>query len=137
MNARQIAVSTDTYAAIWGDRKPGEESEDAILRRKFGVSLQPPPKVSNGYSPSGKIGFRDPRFGIELPEGFEVFRVYLGTEYRAKAINGQWMLQSTGKSYPSFNQLSRAIGAKVENAWNNWYYRGPDGKRYLITGLRK
>ena len=137
MSTRQISVSTDTYAAIWGDRKPGEENEDAILRRKFGVAPPSPSESSAGQPTQNKIGFRDPRFGIELSEGFEVFRIYLGTEYRAKANGGKWLLAQTGKSYPSLNQLSRAIGAKVENAWNNWYFIGPDGKRQLITALRR
>jgi hypothetical protein len=39
--------------------------------------------------------------------------------------------------HPSFNQLSRAIRTKVENAWNNWYYIEKSGKRQLINNLRK
>jgi hypothetical protein len=135
---RQISVSTDTYAAIWGDRRPGEDDEEAILRRKFGVSSKSvPPAATTGQMKAGGIGFRDSRFGIELPEGFEIFRVYLGTEYRAKAINGKWVLQSDGREFPSLNQLSQAIGARTENAWQNWYYRGGDGKRCLVSALRK
>ena len=132
---REITISTDVYAAIWAARHPGEESEEAILSRilKIQPSAKKPPTVP--ASPS-KIGFRDPRFGIELPEGFEIFRTYLHVEYRAKAISGKWQLQSTGKAYPSLNQLSRAIGAKIENAWQNWYYTGTDGKRHLVDSLR-
>lgn len=133
-NLRPVMVSTATYAAIWGDRRPGEETEDAIIGRKFGISEPPPPSAA---MVNVKIGFRDPRFGIELPEGFEVFRIYLGKEYRAKASGGAWLLASDGKKYPSFNQLSNAIGAKTENAWRNWYYLGPNGNRHLIDSLRK
>jgi len=32
---RTIQVSVDTFAAIWADRRAGENSEDEILRRKF------------------------------------------------------------------------------------------------------
>jgi hypothetical protein len=133
---RSIPVSTDTYAAIWARRQPGEESEDDILARVFKVARVPAIKPANGRSTLNKVGFRDPRFGIELAEGFEIFRTYLGTDYRATAKDGGWVLAHTGKSYPSLNQLSRAIGAKIENAWNNWYYAGADGKRQLITTLR-
>jgi len=133
MVTRSIPVSTDLYAAIWRAQKPGEESEEDILRRVFGVvsSKTPPP------SAAAKIGFSDPRFGIELPEGFEIFRVYKGTEFRAKAVDGKWLLMSTGDMYPSLNQLSRAVSGNVENAWNNWYYLDKSGKRQLVHHLRK
>ena len=127
---RNISIETDTFAAVWADRQPGEETEDAIIRRKFGV------KIALAKQQPPKIGFSDPRFGIDLPEGFEIFRTYKGTEYRARAIDGQWMLTNTGEKYPSLNQLSRATSGNVENAWNNWYYTGRDGKRRLVNELR-
>lgn len=130
---RSVQVSTDVYAAIWSKRQASEDSEDAILRRL--LQIQPPSAKATHHQ--GKIGFRDPRFGIELPEGFEIFRTYLGVEYRAKATGGKWQLKNTGILYPSLNQLSRAIGTSNENAWYNWYYLGSDGKRHLVTALRK
>ena len=129
---KNVVLETDTYAAVWADRRPGEETEDAIIRRKFGVK----PALVEKRTPA-KIGFSDYRFGIELPEGFEIFRTYKGTEYRAKAINGKWLLLSTGETYPSLNQLSRAVSSNVENAWNNWYFKGASGGRRLITEMRK
>ncbi len=129
---RTIGVETDTYSAIWADRLPGEETEDAIIRRKFGVK----PPAAKEAAPA-KSGFTDWRFGIDLPEDFEIFRTYKGTEYRAKAIDGQWLLVSTGKTYPSLNQLSRAVSGNVENAWNNWYFLNQSGQRRLVTELRK
>jgi hypothetical protein len=136
MNTRQILVSTDTYAAIWAERRPGEDNEDAVLRRVLRVpSISA--KVDNSKTKSDLIGFRDPRFGIELTEGFEIFRMYQGREYRAKAIGGKWRLENTGAEYPSLNQLSRAIGTSVENAWRNWYFTDINGKRQLVQALRK
>jgi hypothetical protein len=132
---RTISVETDTYAAIWADRQPGEESEDAIIRRKFGVRIATP--TSQEKPAQTKIGFADYRFGIELPEGFEIFRTHKGSEYKAKAVSGQWLLINTGDMYPSLNQLSRAVSGNVENAWNNWYFRNPSGQRRLVTELRK
>ena len=133
MATRQIQISTDVYAAIWSARKAGENSEEEILRRVFNVA---PAAVQATPSKPAKIGFSDPRFGIALPEGFEIFRTYKGTEYRAKAVDGKWLLLKTGASYPSLNQLSRAVSGNVENAWSNWYYVDNNGKRELVTKLR-
>jgi hypothetical protein len=129
---RSISVETDTYAAIWADRRPGEETEDAIIRRKFGVKASP----VKAQAPV-EIGFSDYRYGVELPTGFEIFRTYKGKEYRAKAVNGQWLLMSTGAMYPTLNQLSRAVSGNVENAWINWYFRNATGQRRLVSELRK
>jgi hypothetical protein len=134
MATRSITVSTDLYAAIWRVQKPGEETEEEILRRLLGV----PSGQSAIQGTPEKIGFSDPRFGIKLPDGFEIFRVYKGTEYRAKAVDGRWLLTNTGEMYPSFNQLSRAVtGGKSENTWFNWYYLDKGNKRQLINSLRK
>ena len=135
---RSIDVSTDVYAAIWAARQPGEDTEDAILSRVFHIPAAAP-SIQVGASSkvtSFKIGFKDARFGIELPEGFEIFRNHKGTEYRAKAYTGKWKLTSDGREFPSLNQLSRATSGNTENAWRNWYFMGKDGKRYLVEGLR-
>jgi hypothetical protein len=36
-STRDIQVSTDVYAALWAARRPGEDNEDAILRRVLAV----------------------------------------------------------------------------------------------------
>lgn len=41
-----------------------------------------------------------------------------------------------GDGYPSLNELSKAIGAKTENAWVNWFYIDPNGDRAPISTLR-
>lgn len=130
---RMIEASTDVYAAIWAARLPGEDTEDMILRRLLKVPIQSSPSRGNTAAP---VGFRDTRFDITLPEGFEIFRSYKGTEYRAQAMGGKWRLMSTGKEYDSLNQLSRATSGNIENAWRNWNFTGKDGKRYKIEGLR-
>lgn len=81
-------------------------------------------------------GFSDPRFDLVLPEGFEIFRNYKGTEFRARATGGKWLLLNNGKLFPSLNQLSGGTSGNIENAWRNWYFMGRDGKRYLIERLR-
>lgn len=129
---RQIDVTTDVYAGIWAARQPGEDTEDAILRRVLKVQASPQPAPPTPTD----VGFRDPRFDVTLPEAFEIFRNYKGTEYRARATGGQWLLVSTGTAYPTLNQLSRAVSGNVENAWRNWYFMGKDGKRHLVEGLR-
>jgi len=134
MAMRPIQVSTDVYAAIWAARKTGEDSEDEILRRKLGLAAsskapQPAP------SAPPKIGYSEPRFGVTVPEGFEIFRTYKGTEYRATATDGKWLLKNTGDTYATLNQLSAAIGG-IENAWHRWYFRDENGRRELVDKLR-
>jgi hypothetical protein len=129
---KTLDASTDVFAAIWAARQPGEETEDAILRRILKV---PTSSASPAAAPTA-IGFRDPRFDIALPEGFEIFRNYKGTEYRARAINGKWRLVGTSKDFDSLNKLSRATSGNIENAWRNWNFMGKDGKRHKIEGLR-
>jgi hypothetical protein len=135
---RNIQVSTDTFAAIWADRRAGENSEDAIIRRKFNVEAAPPDVQSapaSAHRPSPSVGFYDRRYALTFPEGFEIFRHFKGTDYSAKATSGAWLLMSTGDLYPSLNGLSKAIGAH-EDAWHGWRYRDEDGKVHPIAQLR-
>jgi hypothetical protein len=137
---RTIQVSTDTFAAIWADRRAGENSEDAIIRRKFNVEASPaelqdaPSSAAGRRSPPGP-GYYDRRFGVPFAEGFEIFRHYKGTDYSAKATSGAWLFMNTGDLYPSLNGLSKAIGAH-EDAWHGWRYRDEDGKVHPIADLR-
>ena len=85
-------------------------------------------------APSG--GFYDRRFNVHFQEGFEVFRNYLGTDYRARATGGCWVLLNDGSRHRNLNKLSRAIGAKRENAWVNWFFLEPNGKRRTVSDLR-
>jgi hypothetical protein len=131
---RSINVDTDVYAEIWSRRLAGEHDEDAILARVLGVARsEPSPPPAQAATP---IGFSDPRFDINLPEGFEIFRTYKGQGYRAKATGGRLHLLGSSQDFPSLNQLSRAVSGNVENAWRNWYFTGKDGKRHLVEGLR-
>jgi hypothetical protein len=130
MGSRPIEVSTDVYAAIWAERRPGEDSEEQILARVLKVKQTPPPP-KNSY----RVGWADPKHGVSLAEGEQIFRVYKGKEYRATATNGQLVMEN-GVKCNSLNQLSRRVHSNVENAWNNWYFMGADGKRQLITTKR-
>jgi hypothetical protein len=130
---RTIEVSIDVYAAIWAARQSGEETEDQILKRLLSIRAEAEHKKPN---PMPKIGFRDARYNVEFPEGFEISRVYKGNEYRAKATKGMLELQNTGEAFPTLNKLSRAVSGNVENAWRNWYFIGRNGERHLIVGLR-
>ena len=132
MAKRTIEVETDVYAAIWADRKPGEDTEDQILARKYGVS-----RTVVVFARTDRIGWSDPRHNVELKEGQQVFRTYKGKEYRATASDGYLIRADNNVKYNSLNQLSRSIHNNVENAWNNWYVALKDGQRQLITGLRK
>jgi hypothetical protein len=131
---RAIPISTEVFARIWSLREAGEETEDAILRRVLlGKSQIDSAAVP---FPSPTAGLIDRRSGVHFPEGFEIFRTYLGTDYRAQASEGHWVLRNDGRPYGSLNELSQAIGAKIENAWVNWFFLGPDGARKPVSDLR-
>lgn len=142
---RAIQISTDTFAAIWADRLDGENSEEEILRRKFGKSSPPssvsaaPPATPSAApattAPSVPVGYHDGRHNVSFPEGFEIYRHYKGTDYRAKATLGYWLLMSSGDLYPSLNALSQGIGAH-EDAWHAWLYRNGSGREQKINALR-
>jgi hypothetical protein len=130
---RAINITTDVYAAIWAARQPGEDTENDVLARLLNACSP----AARAISPAAdRVGFRDSRFDMTLPEGFEIFRNYKGTEYRAKAIGGRWVRQDTGVSYPTLNQLSLATSGNTENAWRNWYFADRDGHRHLVEKLR-
>jgi len=136
---RTISISTTVFAKIWSLREDGEETEDAILQRVLGCATgkhaqQPDQTSDTALAPNG--GFYDRRFNVHFQEGFEIFRNYLGTDYRARATGGHWVLLNDGSPHRSLNELSRAIGAKRENAWVNWFFLGPNGERRAVSDLR-
>ena len=98
---RSITVSTEVFAALWAARQPGEENEDDILRRLLGGKK--PTKRKNGSAGDG-TGFHDRRYDVRFPEGFEIFRTYLGKTYRARATGGSWLLLNDGRRYVSLNE---------------------------------
>src|SRR5216684_3479652 len=108
MQLRTIQVSTDVFAALWAARRGDEQSEDEILR---GLLKVKPAEKPTAPSAKPKIGYADPRNGLQFPEGFEVFRNYLGTEYRARASQGAWVRVDNDEAYPSLNALNQSIGA--------------------------
>jgi hypothetical protein len=131
MATHTVQVSTDVYAAIWKERLDDENSVDEILRRKFGIAS----KASNGHGKGKASGFEDMRFGFRVEEGFEIFRVYLSTEYRARAEGGFWKLLNTSARYASLKELSDAVVGH-ENAWTGWFYLDASGKRRPVGDLR-
>ena len=130
---RTIQVSADLYAAIWKRQEPGEASEEEILRRLLGVPTRQSP--ADAKPKIGAIGFYDRRNGVTFPDRFEIFRTYLGQEYRAHAIGGLWCRKDNGEVYGSLNQLSESLGTS-ENAWDMWYYTDETGERKPISTLR-
>jgi len=134
---RTIQVSADVYAAIWKRQQPGEASEEAILRREFGIGTLPvPPRVTPPlHGGETEVGVYDRRNGVKFRHGFEVFRVYKGKEYRARAQGGFWYRDDTGERFPTLNQLSNSIGAS-EDAWQGWLFRDETGHVSKVYGLR-
>jgi hypothetical protein len=132
MVTRTIQLPTDVFAAIWADRQEGEDTEAEIIARKFGLV-----RKNAGRDMNTTIGFQDPRYGVKLEAGFTVFRTFKGNQYTAQAIQGLWVSSHDGKGYPSLNELSIAIGAGGENAWDGWRFRDPTtGKPRRMSDLR-
>ena len=127
--SRTITLSTAVFAAIWAERRDGEETEDAILRRLLGCG--------DGVGANGGRGVRDARNDVHFPEGFEIFRTYKRREYKATARAGVWVREDTGERYPTLNRLNESIASGNENVWNgSWKYRTPDGSFRSIDSLR-
>lgn len=130
---KTISVSTDVFARIWALREAGEDSEDAVLRR---ILRCPNSATGPSVSSQPKLGLKDRRYGVEFPEGFEVFRTYLGNSYVARVASDAWQFMDDGRRFNSLNELSRAVGARTENAWLNWFYLDSKGQRQPVAVLR-
>lgn len=128
---RSIDIATDVFAAIWSARQEGEDTEDAILRRVLLGSTSTQVPMGDG------IGVRDDRHKIDFPDGFRVTRVFKRIPYEAVARGGAWELVPGGVRYSSLNQLSRGIGAGVENAWRAWQYQHESGALRPVSELRE
>lgn len=132
-NMRDIRISTAVYSKIWANRQPGEETEDAILRRLLGCDEKERP-VQSSPLPTG--GVYAANAGVHFAEGTEIFRTYKGTLYRAKATGGRWLLLNNDQTYPSLHKLSWAVVQRHENSWNAWRYHREDGRAASINELR-
>ena len=123
---RTIEISTDVYSKIWALRHDGEETEDDVLRRLLitpharDVAEDRRDAANNSSIVEKLSGFRDNRYGVTFLEGEEIFRMYKGSQYRARATKGFWYLQNDGSAYPSLHKLSWAVVKGHENAWNSW-----------------
>lgn len=134
---KTIEVSIDVFARIWLLRAPGESNEDEILKRILDVA----PNRTAQFLPRPVVqasaeGFFDSRHNVQFPEGFEIFRTYLGREFRALASSGSWVMSHDNTAHRSLNELSKAIGARTENAWKNWFFLDKEGFRKAVADLR-
>jgi hypothetical protein len=129
-----IQVSPDVFQAIWAARKPGQDTEDAILR---GIFKLPEASKQLERDIDVSIGFHDPRYGVKLEPGFTIFRDYKGKRYTAKAVQGFWLSSADGQMYGTLNELNKSIGViGAENAWKAWQYSETSGKRRPLSELR-
>jgi hypothetical protein len=130
---RTIHISLDVFQAIWTARKDNEQNEDAILRRL--LKLPGAPKQAEPERDLiTQVGFHDPRYGVEIPPGFEIYRNYQGTKYTARAIQGFWHLNGVG--YPTLNELNKTIAGGAENAWKAWYFLDERGRKHPLSEKR-
>jgi len=76
--------------------------------------------------------------GIEVAEGFEVFRTYKDRKYFARVIAGQkWQDADTGQTYPSLSKLTAAVIGRDDGIWTSWKYIETDGTEHKLRDLRK
>lgn len=136
--SRPVLVSTEVFAAIWANRRAGEETEEEILRRLLDLPpIGSPSKPATDLDSAASGGVNDARNGVHFVEGFEIFRTYKRREYAAQARGGVWVRSDNGQRYPTLNQLNSSIAAGAENVWNgNWKYRAADGSVRSIADLR-
>jgi hypothetical protein len=130
---RTIHVSLDVFQAIWTARKDNEQNEDAILRRLLKLTSTPK-QAEPERDLITQVGFHDPRYGVEIPPGFEIYRNYQGTKYTARAIQGFWHLNGVG--YPTLNELNKTIAGGAENAWKAWYFLDERGRKHPLSEKR-
>jgi hypothetical protein len=132
---RNIQVSPDVFQAIWSARKPGQDTEDAILRGVFNIPTAELNVPERDLLVT--VGFHDPRYGVKLDPGFTIFRDYKGKHYNAQAVQGFWLSSADGKMYGTLNELNKSIGiVGAENAWKAWQYSEPSGRRRPLSDLR-
>ena len=132
--SRTITLLTAVFAAIWAERRDGEETEGAILRRLLGCGGG---AQANGSQGEFEGGVYDTRNGVHVPECFEIFRNYKREEYKATARRGVWVREDTGRHFPTLNRLNESIASGNENVWNgSWKYRTSDGSFRSIDSLR-
>jgi hypothetical protein len=140
---RTIILSTDVFAALWSQRRPGEDSENAILERMLGLPKGPPlaqlaagvaGQVRGGRPRVGNGGIYNTTFDVHFPPGFEIFRTYKGKNYTAMVQDGHWWMN--GERFQSLFALSMAIIDSRENPWRHWKYRDAKGRTDFISALR-
>lgn len=142
----RVFVETDVFAALWRERRPGEETENDILRRIYkldgaadsteevvAIPSQKRPRGARAapcavepVAASGAVIHSEA--GRDFVGGFEIFRGDKGQEYRAQVVGRGWRLQ-TGEVYPSIEALNHGIGAHDPNPWMIWIYRDRNKRR--------
>ena len=93
---RTITISTSEFAAIWANRRDGEETEDAILGRLLGCD----DGVQTNRDDDNDGGVYDSRYDMHFPEGFELFQNYKRGESKAIARSGVWIREDTKCGFP-------------------------------------
>ncbi len=135
---RTITISTPVFAAIWGQRQEGEETEDAILARLLAVSSPSEATPEHRSSDTAMGGVYDSRNDVHFPRGFKAFRRYKRRDFEAVAGDGVWIRQDTGDAYSTLNQLNESIAAGRENVWNgNWKFHADNGTVQPLDALRR
>ena len=122
--SRTITLSTAVFAAIWGKRRDGEETEDTILlplarmrRRRSGRRRPRRPRGRRPRCPKQRA----------FPGGLSRFSAPTSAgSTRRPPGQASGCARTRGRRYPTLNRLNESIASGNENVWNgSWKYRTP------------
>jgi hypothetical protein len=104
-STRDIQVSTDVYAALWAARKPGEDSEDAILRRVLAVPTE-------ASQPNDKPTASPPML-TDAGNAVENLLVFPPVESRAKPANTEQPSKALIEPVPTLQRRLELLADKL------------------------
>ena len=129
---KEILISLEVAKCIENDRQSFEETEDDILRRKYGLPRAPRPDTHNG-SGTRPLVCR----GGRIPHGTKLLADYKGRPWSAKVENGRIFVEGNPNAYNSPTAAASSITKGNVNGWWFWEYEIEPGKRKLLSWIRR
>lgn len=129
---KEILISLEVAKKLENDRQSFEETEDDILRRKYGL-----PPANRPESRSNGQGRPVVCRGGTIPHGTKLRSTYLGRPWSAKVENGRIYLEGGTQEYRSPSAAAWSITRGGVNGWNFWEYEIESGKWDVLSEIRK
>jgi hypothetical protein len=129
-DAKTIEIDLDVYKRIEAARESFDETENDILRRE--LKLGPAKTLQPSVTPEGGLNIG---YGVFLPNGTQLQRLYKGKLYRAEVKGGKIWVH--GKSFTSPSGSAIEVTKSSVNGWRFWDVKRPDDKKFkLLIKLR-